>query len=170
MTRPLLTTVTLSALALALPAHADLTLRFDEGAPKDRFTLTNTGACDPGPMSVTIDLSGSASGLIFDTDQRGAGVQVFQPFVLIAGADRVTTLPKVSDGDTSVTLDLDGLAQAQSVAFTIDVDDTVGTREITVSGSEIAGALLRITAAGTTREAAFGTDARATLPTAACLS
>ena len=48
-----------SALALLLTASAasaDLIARFDEGAPKDRFTITNDGACALPTMTVVTRL------------------------------------------------------------------------------------------------------------------
>ncbi|MEO1720574.1 MAG: aggregation factor core, partial [Pseudomonadota bacterium] len=71
---------------LTSPARATLEVRFLEGAPKDRFTLTNGSNCPLRAADVTIDLSGSPFGLIFDTTGTGAGVQVFQPLELTDGA------------------------------------------------------------------------------------
>lgn len=161
--------VALGAAATAAPALADLDVRFVEGAPKDRFSVTNTGACPLGPVALVIDLDGSAGRLIFDTTASGAGVQVFQPFALVAGAGLVEGLPQVSDGDTRIALQLSELAAGDTVAFTIDVDDTIGRREITVDGSEIAGAGVTLTGAATA-SATFGSSARATLATPACTS
>ena len=143
---------------------AQLTARFDEGAPKDRFTITNTGACTLSGARVVIDLSGSKAGLIFDVTDAGAGVEVFQPFDLVQGAAFVEGRPAVRDGDTSVVLPLRGLPAGESIAFTIDVDDTLGGREITVDGSEIEGAQVRLD----DRSAPFGRDARARLPLPGC--
>ena len=56
----------LFALLLAGPAAADLEVTFRDGAPKDRFSITNSGTCDLSAMSVLIDLSSSPAGLIFD--------------------------------------------------------------------------------------------------------
>ncbi|MFC6638432.1 hypothetical protein [Sulfitobacter sediminilitoris] len=67
-------------------------------------------------------------------------------------------------------LSLTGLGPGQSVAFTIDVDDTGGESETIVSGSEIAGATLRAALSDQTLEARMGTDANATIPLAACTS
>ncbi len=53
----------------------------------------------------------------------------------------------MQDGDQAIALPLNTLAQGQSVAFTIDVDDTAGRREITVSDAEIAGALVSVSTA-----------------------
>ncbi|MFK7835107.1 MAG: aggregation factor core [Sulfitobacter sp.] len=163
----------LSALALILctsAAQADLTVRFDEGAPKDRFTLTNTGDCAVPAARVTLDLGTAPAGLIFDVTGTGAGVEVFQPFELVAGAENLNVLPTVLDGDTAIELDLRGLGQGQSVAFTIDVDDTGGGREITVSGSEIAGATVRAAMGTKTEEASFTERAQAVIPVASCTS
>jgi hypothetical protein len=162
--------LTILALLGATSAQADLTLRFTEGAPKDRFTLTNTGDCALPAGSITVDLGTAPAGLIFDVTNAGAGVQVFQPFEVVAGADRLTSQPKVADGDTAVTLPISGLAAGQSVAFTIDVDDTGGGREITVSGSEIAGATLRATFGGATQSATVNNRAAASIAMPACLS
>lgn len=128
----------------ALPAVANVEVTFREGAPKDRFVIANTSTCAIGPVAITIDLSGSSAGLIFDVTNSGAGVEVFQPFVLVSGQSFVTDTPVVKDGDNTVTLSLSNLIKGQPVAFTVDVDDTAGAREITVSGSEIAGASISI--------------------------
>ena len=163
----------LSALALILSssaALADLTVRFSEGAPKDRFTLTNTGDCPLPMMRVTLDLGAAPAGLIFDVTGAGAGVEVFQPFELVAGAEHLTGLPAVLDGDSAIALDFNGLGTNQSVAFTIDVDDTGGGREITVDGSEITGAVIRAELGGQTLEGTFDASATASIPVAGCTS
>ncbi|WP_371157056.1 aggregation factor core [Jannaschia sp. 2305UL9-9] len=156
----------LAAILLATPTFADVTVTFREGAPKDRFTIEQTGECGLGSTDVTIDLSGSASGLVFDVTGSGAGVQVFQPFELVAGQDLLSGQPVVRDGDQRITLPVTGLLAGQTIAFTIDVDDTVGTREITVSDSEIIGASVRVG----DRSAEFGADAIARLSLPDCLS
>lgn len=162
--------ITAAALLAAGPALADLSVRFIEGAPKDRFVFTHEGTCSSGPMTLTVDLSGSAAGLVFDVTGEGAGVEVFQPFELVSGGDRVTTLPEVADGDTSLELALSDLAPGEQIAFTIDLDDTIGAREITVSRSEIVGAGVKVTAGSTTATGAFGEDARTSVALPGCLS
>jgi hypothetical protein len=130
--------------ALPQTANADILVRFIEGAPTDRFEITNAGACALAGIDVVIDLAGSAGRLIFDVTGTGAGVQVYQPFVVTAGADALATLPQVADGDRGVTLAIRALPAGGQIAFTIDVDDTRGQREITVSNSEIEGAGVRV--------------------------
>ncbi|MEL6921087.1 MAG: aggregation factor core [Pseudomonadota bacterium] len=153
------------AAALSTAAHADIVVTFDEGAPKDRFTVENVGTCALTDAVVTIDLSGSASGLVFDVTESGAGVEVFQPFELVAGADLLSGTPTVSDGDNRVDMNVRSLGAGRQIAFTVDVDDTVGTRQITVSNSEIEGATVSVTSGDVTQAAMFGqrADARVSL-------
>jgi len=164
------TRTALISLLFASPAAADLTMTFSEGAPKDRFTLRNDGDCTLPALTVTLNIGTAPSGLIFDTTASGAGVQVFQPFELISGAEMLSDTPDVFDGDTAIALPLSGLAAGQSVAFTIDVDDTGGAREITVSGSEIAGASVTALIGGQKRSGVFTDRAVASIEMDACLS
>jgi hypothetical protein len=166
--RLLITSVPLCVIATL--AAADVTIRFAEGAPTDRFTITTVDTCVEGAATITIDLAGSPAGLIFDTTASGAGVQVSQPFILVAGKEIVTRIPQLADGDRSVTLTLSKLVSHQPVAFTTDVDDTIGQREITVSGAEIAGATVTLTSANGSISATFGSDAVARLNTDGCAS
>ena len=156
-------TLTLAAAAFlfASSASGDIRVQFDEGAPKDRFTITRVGDCALGKSVVVLDLSGSSHGLIFDVTGSGQGVEVFQPFELVAGASHLTSQPTVHDGDQAIRLSLASLETGDPIAFTIDVDDTAGGREITVSDSEIEGAVVRVETAGNAYRGTFGGDARA---------
>lgn len=154
---------------LAPMAMADVTVSFIEGAPKDRFVITNA-ACATGPLQVTIDLQSSTGALIFDVSSDGAGVEVFQPFELVSGGSLVTNAPTVKDGDQVLTLDLAGLGKNAEVAFTIDLDDTVQSREITVAGSEIVGAKVLLQYDGIQTEGAFDETAKVTIPWHDCAS
>jgi len=149
---------------------ADVQVRFDEGAPKDRFTISNLDGCSLGAAAITIDLRGSAYGLIFDVTGRGAGVEVFQPFELSEGSENLKATPVVLDGDNQLTLDLHDLAAGASLSFTIDVDDTANNREITVSGSEIAEAGVIVRTQVSSSTASFGEDAVATVAMSSCTS
>ena len=150
------------------PALAAIGVRFIEGAPKDRFEITNQTACAVMAAEIVIDLSASAAGLVFDVTGTGAGVEVFQPFELVAGAEALAAQPKVVDGDRQIVLSIRRLAPGKRVAFTIDVDDTIGPRGITVAGSEIEGAAVRMTTAGTTSAGRFSSLAEAVVQTPAC--
>jgi len=125
---PVKSTTLLLALLLASPAMSDVLVEFDEGAPKDRFTVSNSGDCPLGPMRVVIDISTAPAGLIFD------------------------------------------VTGAQAVAFTIDVDDTTSDRQITVSGSEMSGAQVRIEAGNAAHSGVFDARALATVPLSECTS
>lgn len=161
----------LTSLSLAATqALGDIKVRFDEGAPKDRFTITRTGSCDLGAAQVIVDLSTSPHGLIFDVAGSGKGVEVFQPFQLVAGTQFLTSEPSVEDGDQEITLPLSTLAKGQSVAFTIDVDDTGGGREITVSGAEIAGAIVSVSTASKQYTGTFDASSNAVVQMDDCAS
>jgi hypothetical protein len=138
----------IAAIAVAcifgFPAFADVNVKFIEGAPKDTFILANVGICELTDVEVTVDLTGSTFGLFFDVTDSGPGVEVFQPFQIVSGQDFLADTPNVADGDKSVTLPLKTFGQGQTIAFTIDVDDTSGTREITVTNGEIRGATVTI--------------------------
>lgn len=144
-----------AALFCATSATADLIVTFDEGAPKDRFTFKNTSACILPAATLGIDLKNSAGGLVFDITDQGAGVEVFQPFELISGNEVVIKTSSVADGDTQLTIDISSLKPNQELAFTIDVDDTLGQREITVNDAEISGAEASITAPNLSGSAAM---------------
>lgn len=136
--------LSLALIAAPLPAFADITARFIEGAPKDRFVFENTGNCTLEAAKLTLDLSKSAGALVFDVTNAGAGVEVFQPFELVSGADLVRTNAPVRDGDKVLSLEVADMAPGAVIAFTIDVDDTLGNREITVNETEITGSQIRI--------------------------
>lgn len=164
--------LTLTALSIcsASFAQADISARFIEGAPKDRFEITSNSDCLSGPLTVTINLDGSAGVLIFDTTASGAGVEVFQPFELTSGGSLVEQAPSVMDGDKALSIGLSALPKGQTVAFTLDVDGTGGAREITVNGGEIAGASVVLMADGERRSAKFGVNAKAVLANSGCSS
>lgn len=170
----LMLTMTAAMLLATTPAFGDIAVRFTESAPKDRFRITNLSTCPTGPLEVVIDLTGSSAGLIFDTTGRGAGVSVFQPFELIAGAEQVEAVSDITDGDSLAVLGLSNLPGKAHVAFTIDVDDTLAAStngQTMISGSEISGARvsLRVGSAAPV-EARFDADGTATVPWQACLS
>ncbi|MFT6224855.1 MAG: hypothetical protein ACJA1F_002712 [Paracoccaceae bacterium] len=153
---------------LATPAFADIAFSFKEGAPKDRFTITNAGGCSIETATIMLDLSKSKSGLIFDVTGNGAGVEVFQPLMMVVGADALRTIPSVEDGDNRIRLDIAQLAAGKEISFTIDVDDTMGGREITVSGSEIEGAQVTFSQNGRIETAIFDSTARGLIKLDTC--
>lgn len=145
-----------------------MVVRFDEGAPKDRFTVENAGNCPLGELTLKIDLGASAAGLIFDVTGQGAGVQVFQPLELVAGQEFLAEFPQVRDGDNVIVLPVTSLSPGGRIAFTIDVDDTAGSRATTVSGAEIQGARIVLEHNSALLEATFGQDAVARVAFSGC--
>jgi hypothetical protein len=104
----------------------------------------------------TLDLGGSSGGLIFDTTAQGAGVEVFPPVESLT--ENVTTSP-VTDGATTLDIMVATLPTDGTIRLTADLDDTiVGGRQITVTGSEIAGATVAMTTADQVTRGVFGTD------------
>ena len=168
--RPTLLPLTLIASLGAIAASADVTVTFRDGAPKDRFTITQDAPCATGPATLVIDLRPAPAGLIFDTTGTGAGVEVFQPFEWVSAPGGAAAVPQVSDGDTTLELDLTDLKPQMPLVFTIDLDDTSSTRQITVSGSEVAGAQVTFTAGGDTSIGTFDGTGTATIATTACRS
>ncbi len=158
----------LATFALSSPTLADLQVEFIEGVPKDRFVLTNIGDCALGKGQFEIDFTGSSAGLIFDVTSEGAGVEVFQPFEITSGAEYLKTQPTLTDGDQRAILGLSGLSVNESISFTIDVDDTKGTRPITVTDSEIGGTILSLSMDGMTYTSVMKTSAKVSLKTPNC--
>lgn len=160
----------LGTIAFASPTLADVQVAFIEGAPKDRFVITNVGDCALGKGQFEIDFTGSSAGLVFDVTSEGAGVEVFQPFEVTAGAEYLTAQPTITDGDQRARLDVAGLGVNETIAFTIDVDDTIGTRAITVADNEISGTTVTLYAGDRTFSAVMETEAQVLLTTRHCAS
>lgn len=165
--------MTVGAAAFTLPltavtGQADLHVRFVEGAPKDRFEITNQGACAISSSTITLDLAPSQGALVFDVTASGAGVEVFQPFEIIAGQESLATLPTVADGQNAVDLPISTLGSGETIAFTIDVDDTLGAREITVTGAEISGATVKLIGTDGPQMALFDKNAKAQVTGLTC--
>jgi len=135
------------SLCTASVAHADLEFKFIEGAPKDRFVISNASECTIKKLLIDIDLSTSAGKLIFDTTADGAGVEVYQPFASDSSAIVLVSSSAVKDGDTLVSLRVEAIEPNESASFTIDVDDTMTESElgnIRVADSEIEGGSVSI--------------------------
>ncbi|WP_170564958.1 aggregation factor core [Ruegeria atlantica] len=155
-------------LIAATSLQAGVQIRFIEGAPKDRFVLTNVGTCLVEASTVKIDLSQSTGRLIFDVTEKGAGVEVFQPLEFVEGVDALRQIPVVLDGQNTIELEIASLAAGDKLAFTIDVDDTIGQREITVTGSEIEGATVSYSDADKVSTATFSSEALVNVTTKDC--
>lgn len=156
----------------AFPAAADLAVRFEESAPKDRFIVENQSGCNLAGFEMIIDLRGSAAGLLFDITPGGAGENVSQPFEIAEGEQSVKSVIDVVDGDRVAKVAFQGLAKQSRVVFTVDVDDSLvnGLRgRQMIDASEIAGATIVLTAPDSAQTtAAFLTDGNAVAPVPGC--
>ena len=137
--------------ALPLLTHAapacvhEVSMVFTESAPRDRFEILNDSSAGQRIQRLTLDLSGSAGKLIFDTIKGGTGVEVFQPFRIEPGEARLKGSPVVQDGSDRLTLDFTRFDPGQRFRFSIDVDDQLTASDlgqIRVSGREMEGAVL----------------------------
>ena len=160
------------SLLLAVTAQANVEVRFSEGAPKDRFTISNQGECSLKNLTVDLDLSKSQGKLIFDITAAGAGVEVFQPFEVTEGKLKLASSEGVRDGDSGMSLLIEALEPGARVSFTIDVDDTLPVSSlgmIRVAGSEIKGGLVSLKMGNMKpATATFGTNSKAVIPVANC--
>ena len=152
---------------------ANVDIKFQESAPKDRFTITNTSDCTLQNLLVTFDLTKTAGQLIFDTTADGEGVEVFQPFESRSNKMTLSQQAAVRDGQRSLTVDISELPPVSSVSFTIDVDDTLPQSElgmIRVAGSEMVGAIVSIDLEGAEgMSAVFDATSTASIPLSTCI-
>lgn len=157
----------------AQTANASVNVSFIESAPKDRFVVTNTSQCALQGLQVTIDLTDSVGGLIFDTTATGAGVEVFQPFEVRSGDIKLNAVADVKDGDTSLSVLIANIAPNDSVSFTIDVDDTMRNSSlgmIRVTGAEIENGTVTVMGANSMASTGrFGSNSRADIDFSSCV-
>lgn len=121
----------------------DLNVRFIESAPRDRFVIKNNSTTNIDIISASFDLSNSQGNLIFDTEDGGTGVEVFQKFKSETDQVKLITFPEVSDGDNQLDIAFETFAQFEEYQFSIDVDDQniqSDLGQIRVTGGELAGA------------------------------
>jgi hypothetical protein len=167
---------TLAAAAMLMittvAANADLAVRFEEAAPKDRFIISNNTECTFGRGVLVTDLAPSPRGLLFDTVEGGAGENVAQPLeVAVADHLAVVTAP-VADGARSAKVALDAFPPESRRVITVDVDDCdrsgpMGTQMI--SNSEMAGARIRVMLQGfVARDAVFNAQGEALIAAPDC--
>jgi hypothetical protein len=154
-----LITFALTVMATSATAQ-NLTIQFSDGAPKDRIMLTNAG-CPLADAVITLDLEESQGRLIFDTTSQGAGVEVYQPVEITSGS---ATIAPVNDGDKILQILVKSLATGEKLSLTADIDDTLdASRQITVSGSEMAGASVSLVLNDRVLTGIFGTDGAASI-------
>lgn len=150
--------------------------RFVESAPRDRFELRNNSQSQWSITSATFDLAPSLGRLVFDTEEGGTGVEVFQPFRAESGNAKLRWLSKLSDGSSIMTLDFNRFESGDDFTFTIDVDDTLTASDlgqIRVADREIEGANVELVMRGpggviTSATMTFGSNGTATVKGKTC--
>ena len=139
---------------------------FVEGAPTDRFSIENQSQGRWSITSVTFMLDSAAGNLIFDTENGGGGVEVFQPFKEVtatpASSSSSAKLRRVSnlrDGGATMNMDFTHFEPGEGYSFTIDIDDQLQASaakselgQIRVSAGELEGATIRFVLASLTGE------------------
>ena len=101
--------------------------------------------------AVSWNLSPSNGKVFFDVTDKGAGVEVFQPLRIVSKGNNAAKLaepPVIKDGDQQLVMRFSQFTGQQQFAVTMDVDDQLGGREITVNSSEMSGAMLDVTFQG----------------------
>lgn len=160
------------ALSTAMGSAHALEVRFVESAPKDRFVVNNTEACELRDVVIELDLTSTRGGLIFDTTANGPGVEVFQPFEVRSGDVQLESSASVVDGASKLVIRIGVLPANQQASFTIDVDDTLTNSElgqIRVAGSEMENG--RVTLEGSlvgTHTASFDANSLAVFTSPVC--
>jgi hypothetical protein len=141
-----------SAQAATCPAdNLGVHAEFIEGAPTDRLVLRHTSPAGWQITAVSWNLSSSKGKVFFDVTDKGAGVEVFQPLRIVSKGDNAAKLaepPVIKDGDQQLVMRFSQFTGQQQFAVTMDVDDQLGGREITVNSSEMSGAMLDVTFQG----------------------
>jgi hypothetical protein len=137
------TTFSHQALAADDSCRLDLNVKFIESAPRDRFVISNNSTANVEILSASFDLSKSAGNLIFDTEDGGIGVEVFQKFRTETDAVKLVLTPEVNDGDNQLDMAFESFEQNMVYQFSIDVDDQnvqSDLGQIRVTGGELEGA------------------------------
>ena len=154
----------------------NIAARFVESAPRDRFIWENRSTPAWSITSITLQLKPSIGKLIFDTQDGGTGVEVFQPFREDTGSASLNRVTKLVDGGDEMTLDFHHFEAGEDYQFSLDVDDTLTDSDlgqIRVSASEMSGATVKLVLRGpggviTNAAMQFGDDATASVTGGTC--
>ncbi|MFK7892841.1 MAG: hypothetical protein AB8B63_18655 [Granulosicoccus sp.] len=129
------------------PCELSVNARFQEGAPRDYFYITNASEPKWSISEFNLDLEPSAGRLIFDTHAGGKGVDVFQLFEVAEGSAEIGSATLPGDGESQLRIHFLRFDAGDTFSFSIDVDDQLrdsSLGQIRVAGSEIAGSVLQV--------------------------
>lgn len=159
----------------ALACGPDARILFTEGSD-DTFLIENNSVLGLSLQQMAIDLTSASGGIIFDTEQGGAGWSAYRPFTPLPSSAILRAASSGLDGFQHLTLVFDRFAPGDRFTFEIDLDDQLQNSEFgqtIVSGNEIAGAAVLgvfTDTHGQTYRATgyFDTDGQAILTQGAC--
>jgi len=118
-------------------------IRFFESSDGDLFEVINRSQEPWLISSITIYLSGSSGGLIFDTASGGSGASMHAPLEIVSGDVGFMGASPVEDGSEIVSLQFSRFLPGMKFLFAVDVDDRLGDSEFgqaVISGPELEGA------------------------------
>jgi hypothetical protein len=147
------------------PGFADVSVRFIEDYPTDRFEFVQRDTCATGPVAFVVELAGAEAGLLFDTAENGAGFERAAPFTALENARRLVGTPVIEDGSTTLAVVLHDFAPGERFSFSIDLDDTRTDSfqgQTQVSEAEMTGVMVSAFLANGEERAAWFADARST--------
>ena len=152
------------------PSFAEVGVQCLAAGPKDTFNITKEANYDIRHSEAVIDLAGFSAGRTFDVTGSCAGAEGFHPLAVNKGASFLAWLPTIADGDRLATVLIETLGAAQTIAFTIDVDDATGTRHIPVLFDKVVGATESLIIKGKQISAQMDANADVRLDTDTCTS
>ncbi len=146
-----------------------LIAKFTESAPHDSVEFRNMSSDGWHVQSVLLTLDSSGGNLIFDTEEGGNGVEVYQQNHEESDSARPASIAKAADGDQSLQINFSDFPSGANYIFSINLDDQLAQSElgnVRVAGGEINGAALVaeiVSPDGTVEnvDSTFGKDSRA---------
>ena len=113
--------------------------RLVEGVQQNHLDPVEPGDYALQANDCTIDLSKPQVTNIFDVTVRNVGVGASQSFEILCDQNAIASNSAVFGGQNKLNSHVSTPSSDGSGAFKINVDDTLGKREIAVTGLEIAG-------------------------------
>ncbi len=126
---------------------ASLTASFTESAPRDYFRFRHESESGWSVVKIVLSLDTADGDLVFDTNDGGKGVEVFQPFRKESSTASSAELKLPNDGGQSIEIVFTDFPAGADYSFSIDVDDQLSQSKlgnIRVAGSEMNGATIQV--------------------------
>ncbi len=119
-----------------------------DGDPHDRIWLHNAGDCTLVAGALVLDFRGSVGHIVIDTAYGGIGTKDPMPIEVERG--NITVAP-VADGDTEITVLIDGIAPSDTEVVTLDFDNNRSgwfSRKVSILGEDVVGTEARFETPG----------------------